>query len=102
MIRTMAFTTHGEQVDRREISADAMRAALADPDTFIWADLSGATPDETKSVLENTFHFHPLSIEDCIAVSPLPKVEEYNPGPEDKFEPYLFLILHAVDYNRKD
>jgi len=75
---------------------------LADPHLFVWIDLEKPTPEETTSVLENTFHFHPLSIEDCVAVSPLPKVEEYDPGSEDKFSPYIFMVIHAVDYNRSD
>jgi magnesium transporter len=35
-------------------------------------------------------------------VSPSPKVEEYQPKEEDKFSPYLFMVIHAVDYSRKD
>ncbi|MBL8303128.1 MAG: magnesium/cobalt transporter CorA, partial [Ideonella sp.] len=44
----------------------------------------------------------PLSIEDCVAESPSPKVEEYFPKEEDRFLPYLFMVVHAVDYSRKD
>jgi magnesium transporter len=65
-------------------------------------DLEKSTPEEAKLVLEGIFHFHPLSIEDCIAVSSAPKVEEYTPKDEDKFSPYLFMVIHAVDYSRKD
>src|SRR2546430_11595310 len=35
-------------------------------------------------------------------VSPSPKVEEYSPKEDDKFPPYLFMVIHAVDYSRKD
>src|SRR5947207_14184261 len=35
-------------------------------------------------------------------LSPSPKVEEYSPKEEDKFAPYLFMVIHAVDYSRKD
>ena len=75
---------------------------MADPGLFVWVDLEKPTPEEAHAVLENVFHFHPLSIEDCISVSALPKVEEYNPEPTDTFPQYLFLIVHAVDYNRQD
>jgi len=34
--------------------------------------------------------------------SPSPKVEEYTPKEEDAFAPYLFLVIHGVDYSRKD
>ncbi len=101
MIRSFVFTTRG-QLNRKDIDAAAMPAVLADPNLFLWVDLENATPEEGKAILETNFHFHPLSIEDCVSSSPLPKVEEYNPGPEDKFPAYLFLILHAVDYNRKN
>jgi magnesium transporter len=65
-------------------------------------DLEQPTPDEAKHVLEDVFHFHPLSIEDCLAENSSPKVEEYSPREDDKFTPYLFIVIHAVDYNRKD
>src|SRR5262249_11965787 len=60
------------------------------------------TNEEIKFVLEDVFHFHPLSIEDCVSVSPSPKVDEYMPKEEDRFSPYLFMVIHAVDYSRKD
>ncbi len=79
-----------------------MPTLLKDTNLFLWVDLESPTPEETKSVLEDVFHFHPLSIEDCIMVSPSPKVEEYVPKQEDQFTPYLFIVIHAVDYSRKD
>jgi magnesium transporter len=68
----------------------------------LWVDLEKPTPEESKFILEDLFHFHPLSIEDCVQVSSSPKVEEYVPKEEDKFAPYLFMVIHAVDYSRKD
>jgi magnesium transporter len=35
-------------------------------------------------------------------VSPAPKVEEYLPKEGDSFAPHLFMVIHAVDYSRKD
>jgi magnesium transporter len=35
-------------------------------------------------------------------ISPSPKVEEYTPKEEDLFSPYLFMVIHAVDYSRTD
>ena len=79
-----------------------MPSLLTDTNLFLWLDLEKPTPEETKFILEDLFHFHPLSIEDCVQVSPSPKVEEYNPKEEDRFAPYLFMVIHAVDYSRKD
>ena len=79
-----------------------MPTLLSDTNLFLWVDLESPTPEETKYVLEDVFHFHPLSIEDCVAASPSPKVDEYSPKEEDHFSPYLFIVIHAVDYSRKD
>jgi len=79
-----------------------MPTLLSDTNLFLWVDLENPTPEETKFVLEDVFHFHPLSVEDCVMVSPSPKVEEYSPKEDDLFSPYLFMVIHAVDYSRAD
>ena len=79
-----------------------MPTLLSDTNLFLWLDLENPTPEEAKYVLEDLFHFHPLSIEDCVMISPSPKVIEYQPKEEDRFTPYLFMVIHAVDYSRKD
>ena len=101
MIRSFAFTTAG-RLHMANIDLFLMPTLLADTNLFLWLDLESATPEESRSILEGVFHFHPLSIEDCIGVSQSPKVEEYTPREEDQFQPYLFMVIHAVDYNRKD
>jgi magnesium transporter len=79
-----------------------MPTLLADTNLFLWVDLEDPSPEETKFILDDLFHFHPLSIEDCVMISPSPKVEEYLPREDDKFVPYLFMVIHAVDYSRTD
>jgi len=79
-----------------------MPTLLSDTNLFLWVDLEDPTAEEAKFVLEDVFHFHPLSIEDCVMVSESPKVDEYLPREDDHFSPYLFLVIHAVDYSRKD
>lgn len=101
MIRSFAFTTQGK-LHSKNIELFLMPTLLADTNLFLWVDLEKPTTEEAKLVLEDIFHFHPLSIEDCVQVSSSPKVEEYTPKEEDKFAPYLFMVIHAVDYSRKD
>ena len=101
MIRSFAFTTQGK-LHTKDIEPFLMPTLLADTNLFLWVDLEKPTPFETKEVLEQIFHFHPLSIEDCVQPSPSPKVEEYSPKEGDLFTPYLFMVIHAVDYNRVD
>lgn len=101
MIRSFAFTTQG-RLHSKDIEEFLMPTLLADTNLFLWVDLEKPSMEETKMVLEDIFHFHPLSIEDCVTVSHSPKVEEYSPKEEDRFWPYLFMVIHAVDYSRKD
>ncbi len=101
MVRSFAFTTQG-RLHVKDIEAFLMPTLLADTNLFLWVDLESPTPEESKFYLEDVFHFHPLSIEDCITESQTPKVEEYQPKEGDLFTPYLFMVIHAVDYSRKD
>ena len=101
MIRSLAFTTQG-RLHSKNIEMFLMPTLLTDTNLFLWIDLESQTPVESKFVLEELFHFHPLSIEDCLAVSPSPKVEEYSPKEDERFAPYLFIVIHAVDYSRTD
>src|SRR5215471_13707696 len=101
MIRSLAFTVQG-RLHSRDIETFLMPTVLSDTNLFLWVDLESPSSEETKSVLEDIFHFHPLSIEDCVNASPSPKVDEYIPREEDRFTPYLFMAIHAVDYSRAD
>jgi len=101
MIRSFAFTTQGK-LHTKDIEPFLMPTLLADTNLFLWVDLEKSTAFENREVLEQIFHFHPLSIEDCVQPSPSPKVEEYSPKEGDRFPPYLFMVIHAVDYDRKD
>lgn len=101
MIRSFAFTTQG-RLHSQDIAPFLMPTLLSDTNLFLWIDLEASTREEAEMVLNEIFHFHPLSVEDCIAESASPKVEEYFPKEEDRFSPYLFMVIHAVDYSRKD
>ncbi len=101
MIRSFAFTTQG-RLHSQDVEPFLMPTLLSDTSLFLWVDLEGATTEEAQMVLADIFHFHTLSIEDCVAESPSPMVEEYFPKDDDHFSPYLFLVIHAVDYSRKD
>ena len=101
MIRSFAFTTQGK-LHSMDLERFLMPTLLSDTNLFLWIDLENPTPEDVKFILEDLFHFHPLSIEDCVMERQSPKVEEYTPKEGDKFAPYLFMVIHAVDYSRKD
>lgn len=89
MIRSFVFK-NGKLLEQNLVP-DLVRLLRADQDVQIWVDLEAPPPEETKSILETAFQFHPLAIEDCVAVSELPKVDEY--------ENCIFLVIHAVDFS---
>jgi magnesium transporter len=60
----------------------------------IWVDVVAPTPEEGRSVLVDTFHFHPLSVEDALSEIHHPKIEPYGT--------YLYLILHGIDYQQEE
>jgi magnesium transporter len=99
VIRSLVFTTAGK-LHSRNVDMLLMPTLLADTNLFLWVDMEKPTREENKFILEQVFHFHPLSIEDCVMETRLPKVEEYTPGDNDLFSPYLFIVIHGVDYDR--
>jgi magnesium transporter len=56
----------------------------------LWVDVAHPTPDEGQALLGNTFHFHPLSVEDALSEIHYPKIESYDR--------YLYVILHGIDF----
>jgi magnesium transporter len=85
MIEIFAFSK--EKGLRRMTEIGALPGLLKEESESVWVDLESPTEEETQ-VLSAVFNFHPLAIEDCIAESHLPKL--------DDFGDYLFLVLHGA------
>jgi magnesium transporter len=92
MIRSFVFSEG--KLAAENLDLDALKLVRFDKGLIIWVDLDQPTEEETKAVLENLFQFHPLSIEDCVTVSSIPKLEDYDD--------YSFLVMHAVDFNKRE
>lgn len=92
MIRSFIYSD-GKLVGQ-DLEIEALRLVRADKGLVLWVDLDNPTADETRTILEGVFQFHPLAIEDCVAPNSLPKVEDY--------EDYLFIVTHAVDFTRRE
>jgi magnesium transporter len=67
---------------------DKLSNALCADKTNVWIDMQSPTGEEYKLVLEQTFHFHPLAIEDAVSDTHLPKLDDYGS--------YLYLVFHTV------
>ena len=70
---------------------DRVEPAWLDPASgvMLWVDIAAATPEEARPLLADTFHLHPLSVEDALSEIHSPKIEAYKG--------YLYLILHGID-----
>ncbi len=72
-------------------SATDLPELLKDKTNVVWVDLLGDTPErieKARMILNDTFGFHPLTIEDCIEERNQPKVEP--------FPDYLYFIVHGI------
>jgi magnesium transporter len=88
-----SFVFSDGKLAAQDLDLDALKLVRYDKGLIIWVDLDHPTEEETKQVLGDLFQFHPLAIEDCVAVSGLPKLEDY--------EDYSFMVMHAVDFSKQ-
>jgi len=89
-----SFVFNDGKLVASDLDTDALRLVRADKGLLIWVNLFAPTTEETTAILEEVFAFHPLAIEDCLAVSRYPKIEDY--------EDYLFLVMHAVAFSKEE
>jgi magnesium transporter len=85
MIRVLYRHRSGALID--DLPLQQVPAALKDTQARVWIDLQGATPEEYRLVLEQTFRFHLLAVEDAINEVHVPKVDDYGP--------YLYVVVHS-------
>ncbi|HEX2852105.1 MAG TPA: magnesium transporter CorA family protein [Opitutaceae bacterium] len=90
MITTLVY--RDTRLAATDPAVETLAALRTEPGVMIWVDLATPTEDEIKQVLQDLFAFHPLAIEDCVADTPLPKLEDYDD--------HLYLVMHAVDYSQ--
>ena len=81
------FVFSKKQGLRRYTDPNLLQGFLKDEEETIWVDFETPTDNESE-VLSTVFNFHPLAIEDCIAESHLPKLDDYGD--------YLFLVVHGA------
>ena len=76
--------------------ADRVEPQWLDPasEVTVWADLAGPSDTDLREILVDTFHFHPLSVEDAASEIHHPKVEAYDG--------YLYLILHGIAFEQRE
>lgn len=65
-----------------------IREELGNPDALIWVDLNSETIEESHRILSDEFKFHPLSVDDALVETHIPKIDDWGE--------YLYLALAAV------
>lgn len=58
---------------------------------MLWVDIAAPTVPESL-ILSDTFHFHPLAVEDAMSRLQFPKIEPY--------EGFLYIVLHGLDFTK--
>jgi magnesium transporter len=92
MIRSLYLTNDG--LIKTDLPVEAFPAALEDPDGMLWVDFEATPPESDEPLLRNVFGFHPLAVDDALQESHVPKVDDWNE--------YLYVVLHAVVFDRSD
>jgi magnesium transporter len=87
MIRSFYCAPNGKP--EHDLNPQEIAMALSARKGILWVDLQAPTPEETKSILSDVFHFHPLAIEDTQTTGyQTPKVDDYDD--------YIFVIAHTL------
>ena len=76
--------------DGRTEQATSIDRAWLNPAAGVttWVDLAAPSIPESL-ILSDTFHFHPLSVEDAMSSLQYPKIEAYDG--------YLYIVLHGIE-----
>ncbi|MHA7958014.1 magnesium/cobalt transporter CorA [Streptomyces sp. L500] len=85
-----AIYRHGERAERPAELADALEAARAEGESFVWIGLYEPTEKEF-GLVTSEFGLHPLAVEDALNAHQRPKLEVYDDS--------LFLVLKPVVYD---
>ena len=73
---------------RMDLTPAALTQLRHDDNGMLWVDMLAPDPVEQRNVLAEIFSFHPLAVEDAVADTHLPKLDDYGR--------YLYLVFHTV------
>ncbi|MEU8579808.1 magnesium/cobalt transporter CorA [Streptomyces abikoensis] len=85
-----AIYRHGERAEGPAELADALEAARAEGESFVWIGLYEPTEKEF-GLVTSEFGLHPLAVEDALNAHQRPKLEVYDDS--------LFVVLKPVVYD---
>lgn len=71
-----------------DLPIEKLPSAIRDANAVVWVDMEKPSPDELEKILNGTFSFHPLAIEDTANSILLPKLNDYRR--------YLYIVIHSI------
>jgi magnesium transporter len=74
--------------------ADKIIDALRDQRGIVWVDIEdpGAADNRgVEALMKDTFHFHPLAIEDALTDTHMPKIDDWGA--------YLYMVFSSIDFD---
>jgi magnesium transporter len=74
-----------------DLDGTALAAAVRDPSGLLWIDLVAELPENCRALFRDPFDFHPLAIDDALEEAHVPKVDDWGR--------YLYLVLHAIEFD---
>lgn len=78
----------------RTIPMDDVESALRDPSIVMWVDFDGTPPTTAGPILLDTFHFHPLAVDDALVETHVPKIDDWGS--------HLYLVLNPIKLDQSD
>lgn len=86
-MRTILLYTPEEGL-RQDVPLASLAAALHNPRALLWVDFENEPDEAAEPVLTGIFRFHPLAVDDALAETHTPKVDDWGD--------YLYLVLNAI------
>ena len=89
MIRSLHYANDGAL--RADLALEAVAAVQQSAEGLLWLDLCGEPPAQCEPILRDVFGFHPLAVDDALAESHHPKIDDWGD--------YLLVVLHGVVFD---
>ncbi|MBU0494611.1 MAG: hypothetical protein KKA73_10985 [Chloroflexi bacterium] len=71
---------------RTDLTTADLAAPLKEPVGLLWVDLGGDPSDEFRSLLLDTFGFHPLAVDDALDETHVPKLDDWVEYSNSRFD----------------
>ena len=87
MIRSIFFSKNAPP--KYDLTLDQIGKVIHDGSGLLWVSLEHTDSQEQSQVMRDTFHFHPLAIEDCLG-------DDYQTPKVDDYTEHIFVVAHAL------